>query len=489
MNANTYIKERLKEKNMHVDELVKKAGTSKSTIYRVLNGVQQPSVKLRDKMFQILDLNHEERRELIYYFSLFDVDQNIIESREAIYHFLFGKEDSHLNKIELVYYDDKKYIRTFDDILEDVLEASDKEDFTCHFRLINGIWRDVISPLSNLVTALMERKSRYRFQHLIRFSTDDYKDNIKTLKHIIPLLSLDNYTLDYHEEAHVSRQGFFHDMLILDYSYGKGEEVKEVSLFITFLPENLSTCYVVGENRENTLDFFERNMESLERRYLPALSSRKSLVEYVMTIAELFRSSSSALFRSHIPLARLPRQVYESVIKRTPTEEFVKFFCQDKHQDKSIETHIKEMLGQAKLVEKSTYLNKQLEIYTKEGLAEFASTGLMMDHLEFLPAFNKAEVKMILESVKSRDRNPEDPFNFVIIKENYTNSNLSFGAVDNRCLLVEKYIDSNTPYGIIKHGKLSSAFMDFAYHYVPAMMAIPQEEAYAFIDELIEKYC
>ena len=490
MNITTYLKGKLKEKNLQIEDLVARSSASKSTFYRIMTGAQKPSKKLEKEMISILNLGDTEQQEFHYYFSILNLDDNIIESREAVYNFLFKKETHPPHKIELVYYDGEKYIRTFDNILETILAASKQANFSCHFQLINCIQNDIIAPLATLAEALVVAKSPYTIEHLINFSTHDYKDNINTLANIIPLLTLENYSLEYREEENVSKSGLFHDFLILNYAYDNSEgTLEKVSLFITFLPDSLSSCYVINEKNENALDFFGRNYNALKGKYKPALSSRKSLAEYVDTIIELFRKNDSVLFRSGPALCRIPSAVYHSVVERTPIDDFVEFFVEEKYKEKNIETHIKELLHQSKLVEESTYINKQLDVYTKTGMAEFASSGLIKDHLEFLPAFNKEEVKAILESIKSRDQDPTDPFHFVILKGDYANEKLSLSAEGNHCLLFEKYVDSHTPFCIIHHEKLSSIFTDFAYSYIPAMMSIPQHEAYDYIDYLIEKYC
>ena len=490
MDISTYLKGKLKENNLQIEDLIARSSASKSTIYRVLTGAQKPSSKLEEDIISILNLNYTEQQELHYYFSISDVDNNIIEAREAVYDFLFKKETHPLHRIELVYYDEEKYIRTYENILENVRGASKEANFTCQFQLINCIQNHIITPLAYLAADLLASNSSYSIEHLINFSTHDYKDNINTLANIIPLLTLENYSLEYREEENVSKSGFFHDCLILHYSYDNKEgNTEKVSLFVTFLPDSLSSCYVINEHNKSLLDFFGRNYDSLKEKYKPALSSRKSLAEYLDTIIELFQKNDSVLFRSGPALCRIPSAVYRSVVERTPVEDFVEFFIEEKYKEKNLETHIEELLDQAKLVEESTRINKQLDVYTKSGMAEFASSGLIKDHLEFLPAFSKEEVKTVLESIKSRDQDPEDPFNFVILKGSYANEELSLSAEDNHCLLFEKYVDSHTPFCMINHEKLSTLFTDFAYNYVPAMISIPQSEAHEYIDYLIGKYC
>jgi len=490
MNINTYFKKKLKEKNIQVDALIQASGSSKSTIYRVMNGLQKPSDELSKRLIEVMNLSATEEQEFHYYISSTDVDENIIEARKAVYNLLFGEKTSNSDKIELVYYDKEKYIRTFDNILETIVKESEESNFSCEIKLINCIHTDIISPLVSAAEILFSKGSSYSIEHLINFSSHDYKTNIDDLATTIPLLTLNNYSMMYREDDKVSNFGFFHDFLIINISYttGTGEFV-EKTYYISILPNNLSACYVVHADDENVHDFFQRNYESLSKEYKPALSSRKALEEYISTIIDLHSKYDVYLYRPHLPISRMPISVYESIVKRVPIEEFMNFFLIGNFDENEIELHIKDFLSLAKSVVEATYINKQIDLYSKPGLEAFASTGLILDHVEVVPAFNKAEIKEILQFLKARDLDPDDPLRILILKEPYADQGLEIAALDNFGLLMEKYVGSMTPYCIIKHQKLSSLFVDFAKNYAPYMLTMPQDEVHEFIDYLIDKYC
>jgi len=518
MNINTYIKQKLAEKNIQVDTLINASGTSKSTIYRVMNGLQIPSSELKECIIRVLDLNALEQRELAYYLSTSNLDENVIEARGAVFDFLFSGKANSPNKIEVIYYDEEKYIRSFDSILESLLSMTTKDNFSCHIKLINCINDDVILPLSAIFEQLSLLRCNYTVEHLVNFSSYDHKENIETLACIIPLLTLENYILKYHEEEKVANYGFFHDFLMLKYCYHESNDQSVVvNLSISFLPNLLSTCYVIYDDNKNVYDFFERNYDSIINNYQPALNSRRSLIDYISTIHNMYSNFEVSLFRPHFALSRVPLSVYESIATRTPVEEFIAFFLQDElrmielmqpHQYPShssvseikeyepsllmkgnIESQIKGLLSLVQQILESTYKNKQIDLYSKSSLESFAATGVMLDNLELLPPFNKEEIKAILENIKSRDADSNDPLSIFITEQPYADYEMEIAAMDNGCLLIQRYLDSSTIYCVIEHKKLSSIFADFANHYVPTMMAIPQEEAYAFIDYLIETYC
>ena len=493
MILNAYFKKKLKEKKVSVEELITKSKTSKSTIYRVMNGLQKPSEDLKKKLFKILKMEHKEQQELSYLFSTFNVDKNILEARESINNFLFHNKIAPPNKIELVYYDGEKYVRSFNDILENIKAVSHKSDFSCRFKMVNCVQNDIISHITSAVEELLAKNDSnepIHIEHIVAFSSNDYKENINTLSSIIPLLTLGNYTLKYKEEEKTSKHGFFHDFLSIDFSYrNDAGDLVETAYYITFLPDNLSVCYVVHGSAGHLHDFFNRNYDSLNQKNQSALSSRRCLVDYASNIRELYSKYNDYLFRPDIPLSRIPLDVYQSVLSRTPTEEFIRYFLQVEFDEKTPEHYLEELTSCAQSVIEATYINKQVDFYTKTGLESFASSGLLLDHLEHFPPLNKSEIKAVLESLKARDLDPKDPLSIMILDESYVDNGLEIAALEDYGLLIEKYADSNTPYCIIENKNLSKLFVDYAKHYVPYKMSITQKEAHDFIDLLIEKYC
>ena len=502
MNINTYLKQKLAENNIQVDTLISACGSSKSTIYRVMNGLQMPSPKLRDCIIRILDLSELEQKELAYYFSTANLDDNIIDARGAVFDFLFSNKVNFPNKIELVYYDEEKYIRSFDTILENLLSTSHKDGFSCQMKLINCISDDVVLPLSAIIKQLSHRKCQYEIEHLVSFSSHDHKENVKTLAHIIPLLALENYILKYHEQENVANHGFFHNFLMLTYRYheSNGQPVV-VNLCFSFLPNPLSTCYVIHDNNDNINLFFERNYLSLNRNCHSALSTRNNFAEYITDVRDMFSQHEVFILQPDLPLSRIPFSVFESIATRTSLKDFIALFLPNEFDSLSMrkyavhppnssdERYLNTVLSYAQSIIDSTYVNRQIDVYSKSGLETFATTGVLQDHLELLPTFNKNEIKTTLQSLKSRDADVADPLNFFITKDDYTKNGLGIATVYDGYVLIENFANNNTSYCIIEHKKLSSIFADFANHYIPAMMAIPQEEAYAFINYLIETYC
>jgi len=495
-NINLFLKSKLKEKNMRIDTFIAKAEVSKSTIYRVMKGYQRPSEELLDKMSAILNLNALEQQELRYYSNLLNADEDVLSARDEVFNLLYDTEISEPDKIELVYYDDEKYIRTFNNILGKLLNKSSIEGFSCRFRMVNCCHDSIVQPLFTAISSLMKNEKNYTFEHLVNFSTYNSKENVIILNEIIPLLPLDNYTVMYCETEGTSGNSIFYDFLMIDYQYtNESGNLIDNHLYISFLRDNISTCYVV--NNENLQEFFERNYESLHHDYTCSFNNQKKF-EFIGTLfLELEINYDVCLFKPNPCYNRIPVSVYESVKARSSKEMlhfFMNSFLYDNVTKETIDTQLADLIAYLDSRVDASYKNTQIDIFTQKGLESFASTGRLSDHLDGFPPFIPSEIKAVLEYIKSRDLDEKDKYSFFITKsDKYSNEDLLISVFKNHGLLIEynnpKYKADDMPYCVIEHKGLSNLFSDFAENYVPTMLSMPQKDAYDFIDRLIEKYC
>jgi len=496
MNINSFFKQKLKEKHMRVDNFITKCDMSKSTVYRVMKGYQKPSEELENKIADILNFSPIERQELRYYTTLSNTDEDVLSARDEVFNLLYSSEESDPDKIELVCYDNEKYIRTFNKILDAVLSASDKDEFVCSFRMVNCCQDSIIEPLFTTVFQLMKGNKNYNIEHLVNFSIYNLKENIIVLNEIIPLLPLDNYSVQYCETSGTVSSSIFYDFLIIDYLY-KDESGKKIEkhLYVSFLRDNLSACYV-GDN-ENIQEFFERSYESLQHDYRLALNNQKKFEFFGNLCVELEMKYDVCLFKPNPCYNRIPITVYESIRKRSSEEilhYFMNSFFIDNVTKETVETQLNNLFSYMKVRIEASYTHKQMDIYTRKGLESFASTGMLSDHLDGIPPFNGEEIRTILEYIKSRDLDENDHYHFFVTKsDEYSNEDLLISAFKDHGMLIEynnpKYKANDMPYCVIEHRGLSNIFFDFAENYVPTMLAMPQNEAHAFIDSLIQKYC
>lgn len=488
-----FLKKKLSDRNLELDKFASLCKTSKSTIYRLMKGSQKPSLKLEEKIFEILNLTTSEKQEFRYLSSVLNVEGELLLTRKEISNFFLKPyvEDEDSTEIELVYYDGEKYIKTFKKILEDIYSYSTQPEFTCKIKMVNCCNYKVLNPIYSTFCKFTNVKS-VTIQHLINFSKSYSKENITVLKKIIPLISLGFYSVNYCENNFTN--GAFNDFMLLDYEYHDESDKKvKKSLCIFFLKTGLSECFVVKD--DNLKDFFERAYQSVLNEYKNALISDKSY-EFIYDVAFEFENKFDVYLIKPNPCHnRIPNKIYKSLVSRF-TEDKLKAFIDNLYKVnlsyEEAKVKMEELLLFMDFRFKFSYKNTQKDIFTREGLEKFASTGELSDHINNMPSFNKQEVREILEHIKMRNADKKDSYEFFILKENLYNEDLIFLIFKDYGILIEydseKYKSSQFAYCLLNQKNLSYAFLDFVDNYIPNMLAMPKQEADEFIDRLIKTY-
>lgn len=215
-NLDSFIKKKLKMKKMKIETFITKTGMSKSTIYRVMKGLQKPSDELLDIIADILNLSQLEKRELIYYGNMSTSNEKLSYATDAIFQLLYGKNTSEdfQDNIELVFYDKEKYVRYIDDVFGMIEKVSDSKNFECDIKIINCYKEDAVESVLKFIENISTNSSNYKIEHLVSLSQINQSDNINMLKSIIPLLQVNNYTLFYSEDSVAFNKGFFNNFMI-----------------------------------------------------------------------------------------------------------------------------------------------------------------------------------------------------------------------------------------------------------------------------------
>lgn len=497
-NLDSFIKKKLKMKKMKIETFITKTGMSKSTIYRVMKGLQKPSDELLDIIADILNLSQLEKRELIYYGNMSTSNEKLSYATDAIFQLLYGKNTSEgfQDNIELVFYDKEKYVRYIDDVFGMIEKVSDSKNFECDIKIINCYKEDAVESVLKFIENISTNSSNYKIEHLVSLSQINQSDNINMLKSIIPLLQVNNYTLFYSEDSVAFNKGFFNNFMILDYSYTDEDgKFNNKQFLISLLDENLSSCYALNSD-DNLKEFFYRNYESIASGYTLAVDNRKKLNFLGDLIADLEKKYDVFLFKPNPCYNRIPMEVYRSLIDRTPKEDMEILLSSISDIDISGVDSKTALSSLIKYLEDRTNFSKkkkQFDVYTMSGLEEFAKTGMLTDHLNSLPAFTPEEIRAIFESIKSRHLNKKDSFKFYIVTGEYDNKDFVLTAFKNYGLLIEyndpKCIPDNNPYCIIESKNFGDIFYEFGKMYVPTMITLEEDKAIEYIDSLIEKYC
>lgn len=486
-----YLKEKLKDKGMKLDNVVEKSSFSRSTIYRVFNGYQKPSDDFLTEMIELLNFNVVEQKELQYYSTLTGSDEEKASTREEIFRFIYQPEQASPEPLEMIYMDEEKYILTLNEILNRLLQLPSLQ---CEMHIMNCCKNEIIMPFADFLVQLNKKNISYEAEHFIEFSSMHDKDNIVTLSRILPMLCFKKYNVYYRTNESIEQEGLFYDVVFLDYQYidDNGSTLSK-HLLMSFTSNGFSTC--LASDRPMTKDFIKRNIDSVRNQYTLLTNNDARTKTISDAFFELEQAYDKYLFKPNPCYDRISMEAYFHMLARTPVEQvqqFASFYTQEEVEK---ENATNTMMKQATLMgarQTASFNHKQVDIFTKSGLEAFISTGKLTDYIKGFPEFDSFEIALTVEEIIRRDKDKDDSYCFYILNGEYRTIDFLLSVFDGYGLVIEhhhtqKQIDE-MPYCFMKHEKLSEIFIDFADNYVPNMLAMPKEESYNFLYGLLEKY-
>ena len=484
-----YLKGKLKEKGMKLDHIVEKASFSRSTVYRVINGYQKPSDEFLIEIVDLLNLNIFEQRELQYYSTLTNADGEKASTREEISNFIYLPEQAKREPLEMIFMDNEKFILTLEEVLSRLLLLP---SFQCEIHLVNCCKNEIIEPFAAFITKLNQSGIDYEAEHFIEFSATHDKDTIVTLARVLPVLCFEKYNVYYRTMGSVEREGLFYDVVFLDYQYTEDGKTKSKYMVMSFASNGFSTCIV--SERPMTGDFIRRNMDSVRNQYTLLTNTAARTKTLNESFFELEKTCDKYLFKPNLCYDRIPIIAYMHMLGRTDETQVQAFATAYTQEEVKKENAMEVMAQQAQLMmerQQASYSHKHIDIMTKSGLAEFAATGRITDHIDGFPEFDGEEIAMSFEEIIRRDKDENDPYCFYIIDDSCYQVDFMIAVFAQYGLYIEhhhmKPEGEHAPYCFLKHEKLSGIFVDFAENYIPTMLAMAKKESYEFLYQLLEK--
>ncbi len=492
-----FLKSKLKDRSMRVDEFLVKTNISRSGFYRILNGTQCPSQEAVNAIISTLNFTGKEIIEFDYYMSLMHVDENTLSAQEEITDMLFGsEEEEEESRCDIILYDGDRYLRTVDDIFGSIEAASTEKDFSCSIRIVNCCRHSIISALRKVLLRIEGNGRFCNIEHLVGFSDSNLKESVNVLHELLPLLIFRNYSVRCGETTESTSEGIMKNFMLLSYSWSDEKGKRNTRrLCLNFLDDGAAVCIAVSD--PGLLDFLKRSYDNLRKFYINGLIVKKQLQTFSAHIIDMEAHYDLVLFKPDPCDSRVPYEAFEHLRNRVTMEEkirFVKTFVGVEPDTKDqTEFYMEQTFVFLREREKNSLNHAQTDICTVEGLRRFAQTGNLSDHVDFIPPFDKTERRMILESMISRASDPNDKYKLYVLNRNYADPDMLMVVYKDNGVLIENinpiHTTSEMPHCFIENAGIANAFISFAEREIPGRYALSQEHAIDFLQKLIEEYC
>jgi len=492
-----YLKKKLKEKNVRIDDIVKRSGLARTSIYRIMKGQTQTPPKVYNLLVELLELDEREKRELDYYIRLVDVDESLFQARKELQSLIFKtkqEKTARVEDIEFIVYANEKYIKRYSELLQLIAETSKKTSFQLDIKIFNCVNDAYLAPLVEMLSKSKSFDSS-DIEQLVSFSNTDSYKNIITLKAIMPLMKYGNYSVLYvNEDIESNNSVFLRDLMLIEYGWDGDDGWEEKYMMLSFMDNTMSICYITEE--KSLYEFFTRIYASVKDAHENPLLTQKNIGAMSHAVYEFESGGKNCIIKLDPCYHRVPMNVCISVIGRQSSNQLAEMISY--LGDSSVfyfgsESALENLLTYIIDRDKLSLKYSQTNIYTADGLETFAREGRLSDQFSFLPKFTGEEVKLILENIRRKHNDPKDKFKFYITHASLINDNMIYCASENNGILMEyaelQTFQTNLTDCIIKQDVLSKMFLDFAENFVPDTMAMSQAEADRFIDYLIETYC
>ncbi len=491
-----FLKDKLKDRSMRVDEFLYRSKISRSSFYRMLNGIQYPSQEAVNAIISTLNFTAKEIIELDYYMSLLNVDKNTLSARDEITDMLFGSQKDNVEfNCDVILYDGDRYLRTIQDIFAIVNEASRKDGFSCSVSIVNCCRHAIISRIREALLDIESKGVACNIEHLIGFSESNLKESVNALHELLPLLTFKSYSVRCGETTAATSEGIMKNFAMIDFEWEENGKKEKKLLCINFIDDGASVCAAISD--PGFADFFRRSYDNLRRFYINGLIVKKQLQTFSAHIIDMEAHYDLVLFKPDPCDSRVPYAAFKHLRERVSMEDKAKFVRTfvgiEPRNDEETEFFMEQTFVFLKEREDNSNKHAQTDICTSDGLRRFAQTGNLSDHVDFIPPFDKTERRLILEKMISRASDPEDKYNLYILKNNYSNPDMLMVVYKNSGVLIEninpKHTTSEMPHCFIENSGLANAFISYAEREIPNKYAIPHEEAMAFLQGLIDEFC
>jgi len=455
-----------------------------------MKGINRITPEIAEGLINALSMDDKQSTEFSKYISLSAFDHTLIESRSVLDDFLFGTQQKQKLQYDadIVFYDKDKYLRTLKGVLENIFSSEGKEALEGGLKIVNCLGDNIFGLIADHIEKALSAGMNLSVEHFIGLSDNDYLQNTDTFTKIFPLILRENYKLYLREKD--TDDGLMQDSMLVSLSYLKDGERINQYLSLTFCETSMPEC--VAFDDVYMYSYLSKNYENLKNSYKDIIH-RLDHIDFTDDVfMEMRKSDGSCVLKQNPSYDRIPYDVYASLAKRMSVDELKELLITMLGQNLNgtalpditdrVEQYLKKRIENA-------CANKQIDVLSREGLAVFAETGKLADHMEHLPALDQSERRMVLESMYKRSNDPRDKYTLYIIESEVARKGLILAAAVGFGLLIghpsAQCEGCHWKTISIQSGRLAAIFCDYLENHIPVNQAMVKEDANSFLQGLI----
>jgi len=486
----SFITSLCKDQDMKLEDLQKKLKTSRTTLYRYMKGINQITPEVAENFIKALNMSMQQSLEFTKIISLSAIDRSLIESREVLDDFLFGKKagPTHIFDIEMILYDNDKYLRTFKEILDKIYSFKDKKNLTGTIKIYSCISENVFAHVSEFLERIFSEGINIEAEQFVGLSEKNYLQNACSFINAFPLMKYEKYRF-YYRTIEVEDM-LLPDSILVSLKYTENDKQKNQFYIISLYEDSLADCiaftdiYMYG--------YLSRIYENFKSSYVNTMRKYGNMDFEDDIFIEMSKHGRSCLVKPNPCYDKIPIEVYQNILDRMSSEDLIKLVSSvtgQKIDSGTLPATLKKIFTYLEKRVEAAAIEKHTDIYSKQGMIEFAETGKLTDHLTHLPAFNKEEIKIILKHIYDRRSETKGEYSLFITETEYANNDFIFSVYKDYGIVVEYIFPEHTEglwkMILIQNTRLASIFFDYFDNHIPINKAINKIQTDDFLKSLI----
>lgn len=489
-----YLKQKLKQRNIRIEQFAKMCGFSKSTLYRYMKGSSVIPDKASNKIASLLDFDNEEKQKLYELMNKIYTENMIDSFNHILYKYIFSSYIENSSDFKLVIYKGNNYIINANEIFKDIAELKNNRNFLCQINIIGCADERFIKVMHDFINNKEIDSNCFKIEHIINIPNNFYNDSMQVFKAILPMIKYYGYNVYYTDFDINPNLSILNDCLIIKYSFAETVNHNfEKYIFINFAKDKFSGCYISKD--KSLYNFMIQNYNYLKQKCNRGCIKINN-INYLIDNDEIYQKDTNVYsIQSAVDYSKIPIDVLEEELARYSDKEIVdlvNFISGKSNNLQTAKEYIEHMKCNIVKIEQYTKKNKIIDVYTKEGIRNFISTGYLYINNVKIKPFLKKSIRKIIDYIFERSLNPKDNYKMYVSNISMSNK-LILKVINNYGINItynfsskDSIIMSNS---LIENKSLFKIFNSFVENYIPTTNLMSNEEAYNYIHGLLKTYC
>ena len=482
-----------KDRNMKIEDLQKKLGVSRSTLYRYMKGVNQISPELAQSFINALNMDTQEVLSFTKSISLSVFDQSLVQSRYVIDDFLFetSPKQKTIVDIDMIFYNNDKYLRTLREVFSLIYSFSVRENFRGNAKIVNCLDENIFLHLTSFLEEVFGNELNMEIEHFVGLSENSYLQTAATFINIFPLMKYEKYKLYYREKE---MEGvLMNDSILFSLEYTENGNVCKRYFSISFYEHGMPECIAFSDIYMHS--FMSKNFENLKHSFNNILQKYDSMDFVDDILLNIQKDFGNYIIKPNPCYDKIPYDAMKSATGRMDEKELIELMSsmyEGVNDSDTMRMALDTALEFVKRRIEYTYNHEQIDVYSRSGMLEFVRTGKLTDHLERLVAFNHNEIRLVIEHIRRRNNDPNDAYKVYITEDELPRKDLIILVLKNYGILIE-YVYPHDKKDLwkmllIQSNRLASIFCDYIENHIPVSLAMSKDKADSFLQELIDGF-